>query len=146
MARDEPTSKNSDEARRHTEGLIHAFVRPDRQARLLALSATSKGRRRLVAELAHFHALSPAVARPLSGPSSDPRIILEMLREEGAPATCYVISEAHEMDGKFLPLAKVISDIVGGGLGTLLSCIPGELGFFEGEGPSDRYILRRPQR
>jgi hypothetical protein len=28
-------------------------------------------------------------------------------------------------------------------MGTLLSCIPGKLAYYEGEGPSDRCILER---
>jgi len=29
------------------------------------------------------------------------------------------------------------------GNGTLLSCIPGRLGYFEGEDPGERYVLAR---
>jgi hypothetical protein len=33
--------------------------------------------------------------------------------------------------------------VVGRGMGTLISCVPGQLAFFEGEGPSHRCILAR---
>lgn len=146
MAQLEPAPENSNEARRHAEGLVRAFIQSDRQARLLALIATPKGRHKLGSALAPLRLLDAAIARPLPGSLSDPKKIIGILRAAGAPGTCYVISESREMDGKFLPLEKVIDNVVGGGVGTLVSCIPGELGFFEGEGPSDRYILRRSQR
>jgi hypothetical protein len=46
----------------------------------------------------------------------------------GAPETCYAVSENSELDGKQLFLAaKALKEVVGYGMGTFLSCIPGGL-------------------
>jgi len=36
-----------------------------------------------------------------------------------------------------------LEEVMGHGMGTLLSSIPGKLAYYEGEGPSDRCILER---
>jgi hypothetical protein len=36
-----------------------------------------------------------------------------------------------------------LEDIIGNNDGTFISCIPGRLACFEGEGPNQRYILER---
>jgi hypothetical protein len=35
-------------------------------------------------------------------------------------------------------------DVVGHNDGTFISCIPGRLAYFEGEGLNERYVLQRP--
>jgi hypothetical protein len=78
---------------------------------------------------------------PIPPASHDPKAIGHLLRQHGAPAECHVISTDGELDGRELPLDAVLGQIVGVGGGSLLSCIPGRLGYFEGE--SERYILSR---
>jgi hypothetical protein len=43
-----------------------------------------------------------------------------------------------------MALGEALLQIVGAGNGTLISCTPGTLAYYEGEGPSDRCILARP--
>ncbi|MFY9729867.1 MAG: hypothetical protein WAK24_04620, partial [Candidatus Acidiferrales bacterium] len=57
------------------------------------------------------------------------------------PENCWAISESPEMDGQLIPLLDALDEIVGRGIGTFLSCIPGVLGYFEDE--SNRFILYR---
>jgi hypothetical protein len=65
-----------------------------------------------------------------------------LLKEKGAPDTCYVISTNPQIDQKQLPLAEVLQGIVGNAdEGSVLSCIPGKLAFYEGEDAGARYIL-----
>ena len=64
-----------------------------------------------------------------------------MLRSRGAGDSCYLVSEDPALDAQRLSLSEALNRIVGKGMGTLLSCVPGKLAYFEGEGPSDRYIL-----
>jgi len=40
-------------------------------------------------------------------------------------------------------VAAALDAIVGAGFGTLVSCVPGRLGYFEGEGQGKRYLLER---
>jgi hypothetical protein len=56
---------------------------------------------------------------------------------------CHVISTSSELDGRDLNLVEVLEQVVGFGEGTLISCIPGRLGYFEGESANDRFILER---
>jgi hypothetical protein len=54
---------------------------------------------------------------------------------------CYVLSEDGALDGKELLLADALGQILGRGMGTFLSCIPGKLAYFEDE--DGRWILER---
>jgi hypothetical protein len=89
--------------------------------------------------------MCPGVEPPRkAGNSTYPSDMVECaLRSRGAGATCYVISEAAGLDAKRLPLREALDRVIGYGMGTLLSCVPGKLAFYEGEGPSDRCILER---
>jgi hypothetical protein len=53
-----------------------------------------------------------------------------------------LISEDPALDQKELPLVHALEQIVGCGMGTVLSCIPGRLAFVETE--DERFILERP--
>jgi hypothetical protein len=53
------------------------------------------------------------------------------------------VSEIEELDGRILPLSNALNATFGMGLGTVLSCIPGALAYFEGERPGDRAIFER---
>ena len=77
-------------------------------------------------------------------PSSqqDARAIERELRRRGAGESCYVVSEKLDLDGQRMRLGEVLDiEQLKGGMGTLVSCVPGSLALFEGEGPSDRCIL-----
>jgi hypothetical protein len=67
-----------------------------------------------------------------------------MLRERGAQEMCHVLSENSALDARVLPLREALHTVVGRGMGTFLSCIPGQLGYFESEEPGERYVLERP--
>jgi len=66
-----------------------------------------------------------------------------LLRSKGAGATVHVISEDSTIDGKQLDLEEAISRVTGGGMGTILSCIPGKLGYFEDEEVKSSRLLER---
>jgi hypothetical protein len=70
-------------------------------------------------------------------------VILEMLQQRGAPEHCYVVSESDGLDARTLPLKEALGLIIGISTGTLVSCIPGRLGYFEGEDRGERFILER---
>jgi hypothetical protein len=69
--------------------------------------------------------------------------IEKLLRIRGAPAACWLVSQRSDWDGRQMPLANALKAVVGAGFGTVISCIAGRLGYFEGEGPSDRHLLER---
>jgi hypothetical protein len=54
------------------------------------------------------------------------------------------MSASSDLDGQETDLRPALKEIVGWYDGTFLSCLPGRLGYFEGEEPNERYILERP--
>jgi len=127
----------------HTESLIKAFISPERAERYLGLLRKRDGRRKLRAQLAHCRDLDPRFARSLEGADSTVEGIERLLRRAGAPPTCYALSENGELDGRELELHDALDEVVGRGMGTFLSCLPGRLAYFEGEGLRERYLLSR---
>jgi hypothetical protein len=125
------------------ENLIRAFVRPQRSSRYLALLGKRDGRVKLRAQLAHFSDLDLRFAEPIAGEDANAAAIERLLRAKGAPASCYCLSESAELDGQELSLAVALEQVVGQGIGTLLSCIPGRLAYYEGEDRGRRFILSR---
>ena len=132
----------------HERGLMLSFIPPDRRNRYLELISKPKRRKDIVESLAHFKHLDLRYVVPIPGNQSGPSGIIELLKSRGAPETCFALSEDSELDGKEISLADALASIVGRGMGTFLSCIPGKLAYFEDE--DQRWILERknvpPQR
>ena len=109
----------------------------------MELLSKPKRRKDVLDTLAHFSDLDPRYQVPIPSSQQSAHAIEGLLRKRGAPAECYLISEAGALDGRLLPLTEALSLIVGHGMGTLMSCVPGRLGYFEGETPGDRWLLER---
>jgi hypothetical protein len=134
-----------DEALDHAERLVDAFVAPSRRGRWHALLAAGpRGRAKFRAALAHWRELDPPCLVSIPGSEQTADGVAALLRGLGAPATCVVLAGDTALDGRVLPLAETLARVVGRGMGAVLSCVPGELGYYEGEDPGVRYILRRP--
>jgi hypothetical protein len=127
----------------HERQLIRAFILPERQDRYLELLARPKRRRDITDALAHFKHLDMRYAVQIPGPQRRASGILELLKSKGAPETCCALSEDSELDGQEISLKDALASIVGCGMGTFLSCIPGKLAYFEDE--DQRWILERKQ-
>ena len=123
--------------------LITTFVNPSKRKHLIETLANPKRRHRATAALAHRDDFDPTAIVPLESGAQSPSAIESLLRSRGAGESCHVISENRAIDGKHLPLKSALEKVVGQGMGTLLSCVPGELAYYEGKGPSDRCILAR---
>jgi hypothetical protein len=79
-----------------------------------------------------------------AAPSFAPQRLLAHLKKLGAPADCYLISAVDSLDGQTMNLAAALDAVIGIGVGTLVSCVPGKLALYEGEyGASERLILHR---
>lgn len=63
------------------------------------------------------------------------------MQKRRSPAIVFAISEDPTLDQKEFPLAEALERVVGRGMGTVLSCIPGRLAFVETE--DERFILER---
>jgi hypothetical protein len=125
----------------HEEAFIKCFVQADQQDRLLALLASPKNRLKLVHLLAHNIRLDSRRAAKVPRDQHAASTIEKILLSKGAPPTRYVFSENSEVDQKEMRLADALGAVVGRGMGTVISCIPGKLGYFEYEDAGERYIL-----
>ena len=64
-----------------------------------------------------------------------------LLKRKGALDSCHVTSSNADIDDREMPLREALRETVGSGFGTIISCIPGKLAYFEGEEQNERYIL-----
>jgi hypothetical protein len=125
----------------HEEALVKAFIPAHRQERFLEIIAKPKKRAKLLTQLAHFKALNPKFMVMIPSNQQGPAELAKLLRAKGAGSTCYIMSENPKLDGRELDLGTALKETVGGDMGTLISCVPGRLGYFEGE--DGRCILER---
>jgi hypothetical protein len=125
----------------HEEETIKAFVVRRKRARYLGFVSNRKTRHKFTHQLAHFRDTTPSCRRDISPSRQSPRDIARILDAKGARGLCYVMSEHPEWDGKELPLSEALELVVGSGMGTIVSCIPGQLGFVETE--DGRFIVER---
>jgi hypothetical protein len=127
----------------HEDGFVENFVVPEKKERLSGFFKKDKNRWKALLEIEHFSDLIFDVRfaeQCLSGEWS-PEEVIRKLKSAGAPSNCYIISNS-DMDQMEMTLDTAIQEVVGIGLGTLVSCIPGQLAYFEGE-LGDQVILKR---
>ena len=127
---------------KHEELLFKTFIHPNRQERFLALLAKPNHRAKLTGLLAHRVELDSRYATRLPSDRQKVGDIEQLLRSAGAPSTCYLVSEDSQLDQQELPLSEALHAVVGRGIGSFVSCVPGKLAYFEGEDAGERYILR----
>ena len=128
----------------HERGIIRSFIIPVRQYRYLEMLAKPKRREDLTASLAHFKHLDMRHTVQIPPHQQHIAEIFQLLKSKGAPETCYALSEDSELDGRELSLSEALKEVVGRGMGTFLSCLPGRLAYFEDE--DQRWILERKAR
>jgi len=127
----------------HEEALLKAFIDPNRTDRYMEFIATPKKRVKLIKELAHFKALNPRFMVPIPADQRNASAIMKLLKARGAGPMCWVISENTKLDSHEMELETALKETVGYQMGTLISCVPGRLGYFEDE--EVRCILERPR-
>lgn len=132
------------------ELIVKSFFEKNVQERVLHELATPKKRDHALNRLCHEYQkmLKGKYLIEIPPPNSDPQDIYELLKRNGAEKMCYSLSYNEKIDGKELPLQEALEQAVGFGFPSIISCVPGELAYFEAEqdfGPSPRYILKRPK-
>jgi len=125
----------------HEEATIRAFIRHNRQERCLRFLSDPKRRKRFTAELAHFRELDAKYALRIPPNQQNPASVLKLLVSMGAVSKGWIISENSDLDGQEMELDAALKETIGRGMGTIISCIPGRLAYFEDE--DGRYILQR---
>jgi hypothetical protein len=129
----------------HEEGLA-LFIAPRWRARFRGSLASAKRRHKLQLDLMHFRHLDERFAEPVPIPQQRASHLLSLLRERGAPATCYLLSSSDDLDRLALPLADALALIEELALfdSTFVSCLPGRLALFHDHQPATEYVLQRP--
>jgi len=127
----------------HEQAFVDSFVKDARKERVALLLANAKKRRKFVQEFADHgtYFLRLECLRSIEPSQTNANALHAILRRMGAPETCYVISES-ELDEKEMGLLSALKETIGYGFGTVISCIPGRLGYFEGE-VRERFILQK---
>ncbi len=123
------------------EGALVRFVVPTKRERVAALLTTARGRRKLVADLPHFDSWHDGSLVPIPAHQQTAEAVLGELLRRGAPAFAYVTSARRALDARTLPLADAVRAVVGSSSGTVISCIPGSLAYYEGEEHGARWFL-----
>ena len=127
----------------HEEQFARSFIVPKKRDRYLTLLESKKGRAALLEGFNHCPDLDPRYATLIPSNQQSATSIESLLRQKGAPDTCYVISDNRGIDGREMSLSDALAESVGWNIGTFISCVPGKLGYFELEDLGERYILER---
>lgn len=125
------------------EVLLTRFFLPTKRERYAEMISHPKKRPKFLRELAHFKSLDPRYLLTLDPKKLFLDQIAAMLIKNGAPDSCWITSENSRLDSKPLPLLEALREVVGYQMGTILTCVPGRLAFYEGEEMGDRWILKR---
>ena len=121
--------------------MIAAFVKRNKRDRYREIVSDSRLRHKFTGQLAHFKDFDPQYRVPIPTNKLFVSSIARELEKRHSPKIVFAISEDPALDQKEFHLIQALEQIVGCGMGTVLSCIPGRLAFVETE--DERFILER---
>lgn len=123
---------------------MRAFIVADRRVKYLEALPNPKRRSKVLDRLNHHIDDIDSKYRISVSPEQHTASAIEkLLRSRGAPSQCHVMSSSTRLDGREMLLSDALKDVIGYQMGTLISCIPGQLAFYESEELKTRYILER---
>lgn len=125
--------------------LIKSFVLKDRSKRYTNLISTKKGRIKFRMYIPHFKGLNERYIVELKTEQHNPNSLYDFLKSFGASDYCYIISENSLYDGKQLRLFEALNALNNSGISFFISCIPGQLVYYEGEDRNSRLLLLKNQ-
>jgi hypothetical protein len=122
---------------------MRAFIVKERRERLLEHLSNPKHRRKITDSLAHPNPawFEPQCVKQIPPGQSSAAQIAKLLRSKGAGKMCWGNSEDRRFDGREVGLDTALAELVGYGMGAILSCVPGKLAFIESE--SGRFLLEK---
>jgi hypothetical protein len=123
----------------HEEATVLAFIASSYRARWLTKLASAKHRGSFLDRLNHCPDFDERYASPLPSKAD----VVTLLKARGAPDSCHVTSDIASIDGHEMSLAEAVERAELGGFGTLVSCIPGRLGYYYDESGTRRLLLER---
>ena len=123
------------------EQSLTAFVKRNKRDRYSEILSNPRLRQKFTEALVHFDDFDPKFRLPFSSDKLFADNIAFELQKRHSPQIIHVISEDPSIDGKDMLLVEALRQVVGRGMGTVLSCLPGRLIFVETE--DERFILER---
>ena len=117
--------------------VIENYIVKSKRGRYLNFIKKPKTRKKFTDELAHF---SSQLDNFEEIKTNEWEVINEKLKRIKSTQDCYVISENSKIDGKRMKINNALTETIGMGMGTLIVFGNADLVFYEGEGPSDRWI------
>jgi hypothetical protein len=132
---------SASEEYRDIETVIVSFVDKKHRRRLLELLERPNRRRDLKDMLWHFDRFDMQCVVPVPPSEQKPDSILRILKGYGAGSEVTIISADVRLDQQRLPLGDALNLVVGSDSGSIVSCIPGKLAYYEGEDRGTRHIL-----
>ncbi len=125
----------------HDLSFIAAFVKRNKRDRYREFLSNPRLRHKFTSQLAHFADFDPEYRLPFASKKLFPGNIAVELQKRHSPDIVLAISEDPALDLKELPLLEALNQVVGSGMGAVISCLPGRLAFVETE--DERFILER---
>jgi hypothetical protein len=125
----------------HEQAFVAAFIHADRRERFLAALASPKKRAIFNRQLHHPKPsfLLAAYVERIVPSHQTTAIIAAELRSRGATDRCWVFG--NRTDGCEMGLEEALDEVIGTRAGSIVSCVPGKLAFFENE--DERVILHK---
>lgn len=124
-----------------SEPLIVEFIKRSKRERYREILSKPHLRHKFTKALPHFSDFDPQYRVSLPSDKLSADKVIRELQKRNSPGIVLAISEDPTLDQKEVPLVDAVNRIVGQGIGTVLSCIPGRLAFVETE--DERFILLR---
>ena len=122
----------------HEIAFIESFVVKQKKLRLLSLV---QNRKKFCLLLAHNIELNTKYAHPLRKGEDNEEQIYKLLRKYGAPLICHIICENSRYDNTEMNLKEVLHELYARDFGYIISCIPGNLAYYQGEDSFNKVIL-----
>lgn len=119
---------------------VEAFIDPRRRDRYRLLLAAPEHRHKILDRLNHQLDLRAGIATELPAGLAGAGLVAELERH-GAPATCHVIADSSDCDGREMALAAAVSFATAHFFGVVLCCLPGRLAFYKPESPAPTFLL-----
>jgi hypothetical protein len=127
----------------HEKKLFENFIVPSKRKKMIEFISMPAKRRKILSKLSHFDDLDKRYSFKIPNDRQTFKQIFDLLKANGAPDYCYIISTDKSIDGKFIKLSQALETVIGCSNGVFISCVPGSLGYYEGEARGERYILKR---
>jgi hypothetical protein len=121
--------------------VIKRFIIKSKRDRFLSFISSDKNRDKFTFELAHLKDLDFKLFEEVKG--DERKMIKDKIKVLPKLTDCYLISEDKELDRKRLTVDQALRETIGHGMGTLVVFGDAEIVFYEGEGPSNRWISKR---